>query len=202
MKGQLWIVAAPSGGGKTSLIGEAVRVLENVVESVSHTTRERRPGVEQGVHYHFVEAADFEALVAQGDFLEWAQVFQHAYGTSGAKVDALLAAGKDVILNIDWQGAQQVKAKRPDTRMVFLLPPSLQALRERLTQRGQDSEAVVEKRMAQAVEQIGHWREFEYVIVNDDFSRAAQALQGLIVADRLRRERCQEDLQDLLARLC
>lgn len=202
MKGQLWIVAAPSGGGKTSLIGEAVRVLENVVESVSHTTRERRPGEEQGVHYHFVEAADFEALVAQGDFLEWAQVFQHAYGTSGAKVDALLAAGKDVILNIDWQGAQQVKAKRPDTRMVFLLPPSLQALRERLTQRGQDSEAVVEKRMAQAVEQIGHWREFEYVIVNDDFSRAAQALQGLIVADRLRRERCQEDLQDLLARLC
>lgn len=202
MKGQLWIVAAPSGGGKTSLIGEAVRVLENVVESVSHTTRERRPGEEQGVHYHFVEAADFEALVAQGDFLEWAQVFQHAYGTSGAKVDALLAAGKDVILNIDWQGAQQVKAKRPDTRMVFLLPPSLQALRERLTQRGQDSEAVVGKRMAQAVEQIGHWREFEYVIVNDDFSRAAQALQGLIVADRLRRERCQEDLQDLLARLC
>ena len=202
MKGQLWIVAAPSGGGKTSLIGEAVRVLENVVESVSHTTRERRPGEEQGVHYHFVEAADFEALVAQGDFLEWAQVFQHAYGTSGAKVDALLAAGKDVILNIDWQGAQQVKAKRPDTRMVFLLPPSFQALRERLTQRGQDSEAVVGKRMAQAVEQIGHWREFEYVIVNDDFSRAAQALQGLIVADRLRRERCQEDLQDLLARLC
>lgn len=201
MKGQLWIVAAPSGGGKTSLIGEAVRALDHVVESISHTTRERRPGEEDGVHYHFVSKEDFDDLVARGDLLEWAQVFQHAYGTSGATVDALLAAGQDVILNIDWQGAQQIKAKRPDTRMVFLLPPSLDALRERLTQRGQDSDAVVEKRMAQAVEQIGHWREFEYLIVNDDFSRAARELQGLILADRLRRERCQDDWQDLLHRL-
>ena len=201
MKGQLWIVAAPSGGGKTSLIGEAVRKLDNVVESVSHTTRACRPGEEDGVHYHFVKPDVFDSLVARGDMLEWAQVFQNAYGTSGAKVDELLAAGKDVILNIDWQGAQQVKAKRPDTRMVFLLPPSLDALRERLTARGQDSDAVVEKRMAQAVEQIGHWREFEYVIVNDDFARAAGELQGLILADRLKRERCQEDWQDLLRTL-
>lgn len=201
MKGQLWIVAAPSGGGKTSLIGEAVRVLDNVVESVSHTTRARRPGEEDGVHYHFVSPQAFEELVARGDLLEWAQVFQHAYGTSGAAVDALLAQGKDVILNIDWQGAQQIKAKRPDTRMVFLLPPSLDALRERLTQRGQDSGEVVDKRMAQAVEQIGHWREFEYVIVNDDFSRAARQLQGLILADRLRRERCADDWQALLQTL-
>lgn len=201
MKGQLWIVAAPSGGGKTSLIGEAVRALDNVVESVSHTTRACRPGEENGVHYHFVSQADFDDLVAKGDFLEWAAVFQHSYGTSGAAVDALLDAGKDVILNIDWQGAQQIKAKRPDTRMVFLLPPSLDALRERLTQRGQDSDAVVEKRMAQAVEQIGHWGEFEYVIVNDDFARAARELQGLILADRLKRERCASDLQALLATL-
>lgn len=201
MKGQLWIVAAPSGGGKTSLIGEAVRVLDGVVESVSHTTRECRPGEEDGVHYHFVSKEIFDDLVAKGDFLEWAQVFQHAYGTSGAKVDELLDAGYDVILNIDWQGAQQVKAKRPDTRMVFLLPPSLDALRERLTKRGQDSDAVVEKRMAQATEQIGHWREFEYVIVNDDFERAARELQGLILADRLKRERCCGDLQGLLCQL-
>ena len=201
MKGQLWIVAAPSGGGKTSLIGEAVRVLDDVVESVSHTTRECRPGEVPGVHYHFVSDEAFAALVEQGDFLEWARVFAHCYGTSGAAVDALLAAGKDVILNIDWQGAAQVKAKRPQTRMVYLLPPSLQALRERLGKRGQDSSAVVDKRMAEAKAQIAHWREFEYVIVNEDFSRAAQALQGLIVADRLRRERCEEDLQDLLARL-
>ncbi|MDO5091462.1 MAG: guanylate kinase [Cardiobacteriaceae bacterium] len=201
MKGQLWIVAAPSGGGKTSLIGAAVNALDNVVESISHTTRECRPGEENGVHYHFVSQSEFDALAAQGDFLEWAQVFHHAYGTSGGKVDELLAQGKDVILNIDWQGAQQVRQKRPDTRMVFLLPPSLDALRERLTARGQDSAETVAKRMAQAAEQIGHWREFDYIIVNDDFARAARELQGLILADRLKRERCASDLQALLATL-
>ena len=201
MRGQLWIVAAPSGGGKTSLIAEAVRALDNVVESVSHTTRPARPGETEGVHYYFVSPERFQAMVSADGFLEYARVFHNAYGTAAAQVDALLAAGKDVILSIDWQGAQQVMARRPDTRTVFLLPPSLDTLRERLTARGQDNAAVVEKRMAEAEEQISHYRAFEFVIVNEVFTQAAQELQALILTDRLRRVRREQDLLPLLSRL-
>lgn len=201
MQGQLWIVAAPSGGGKTSLIAEAVRVLDDVVESVSHTTRTARPGEVEGVHYFFVEHAQFQAMIDADGFLEYAQVFHNAYGTAAASVDALLAAGKDVILSIDWQGAQQVMRRRPQTRTVFLLPPSLDVLRARLTARGQDNPAIVAQRMAEAEEQISHYREFEFVIVNEDFQRAAGELQALILCDRLRRARCEADLQPLLKRL-
>ncbi|WP_314065340.1 guanylate kinase [Cardiobacterium hominis] len=201
MQGQLWIVAAPSGGGKTSLIAEAVRTLDNVVESVSHTTRAARPGEVEGVHYYFVEPVQFQAMIDADGFLEYAQVFHNAYGTAAASVDALLAAGKDVILSIDWQGAQQVMARRPDTRSVFLLPPSLEALRERLTARGQDNPAIVAQRMAEAEEQISHYRAFEFVIVNEDFQRAAGELQALILCDRLRRTRREADLQPLLRQL-
>lgn len=201
MQGQLWIVAAPSGGGKTSLIAEAVRVLDDVVESVSHTTRAARPGEVEGVHYFFVEHAQFQAMIDADGFLEYAQVFHNAYGTAAASVDALLVAGKDVILSIDWQGAQQVMRRRPQTRTVFLLPPSLDVLRARLTARGQDNPAIVAQRMAEAEEQISHYREFEFVIVNEDFQRAAGELQALILCDRLRRARCEADLQPLLKRL-
>ncbi len=201
MQGQLWIVAAPSGGGKTSLIAEAVRVLDDVVESVSHTTRAARPGEVEGVHYFFVEHAQFQAMIDADGFLEYAQVFHNAYGTAAASVDTLLAAGKDVILSIDWQGAQQVMQRRPQTRTVFLLPPSLDVLRARLTARGQDNPAIVAQRMAEAEEQISHYREFEFVIVNEDFQRAAGELQALILCDRLRRARCEADLQPLLKRL-
>ncbi|UJF25198.1 guanylate kinase [Suttonella sp. R2A3] len=201
MKGQLWIIAAPSGGGKTSLIAEMVATLDHVVESVSHTTRARRPGEQDGVHYHFIDQEAFDGLAQAGDFLEWAQVFNHAYATSGAQVDALLDAGQDVILSIDWQGAEQVMQKRPDTKSVFLLPPSLQALHERLTRRGQDDVAVVEQRMDEAVEQISHYRHFEYVIVNDDFARAANDLRCLLRSARLERERRQVDLEPLLRKL-
>ena len=201
MQGQLWSVAAPSGGGKTSLIAEAVRVLDDVVESVSHTTRAARPGEVEGVHYFFVEHAQFQAMIDADGFLEYAQVFHNAYGTAAASVDALLAAGKDVILSIDWQGAQQVMQRRPQTRTVFLLPPSLDVLRARLTARGQDNPAIVAQRMAEAEEQISHYREFEFVIVNEDFQRAAGELQALILCDRLRRARCEADLQPLLKRL-
>ena len=201
MRGQLWIVAAPSGGGKTSLIAEAVRALDNVVESVSHTTRPARPGETEGVHYYFVSPERFQAMVSADGFLEYAQVFRNAYGTAAAQVDALLAAGKDVILSIDWQGAQQVMARRPNTRTVFLLPPSLDTLRERLTARGQDNAAVVEKRMAEAEEQISHYRAFEFVIVNEVFTQAAQELQALILTDRLHRVRREQDLLPLLSRL-
>ena len=201
MQGLLWIVAAPSGGGKTSLIAATVQALDDVVESVSHTTRAARPGEIEGVHYHFVAPAQFQAMIAADGFLEYAQVFHNAYGTAASTVDALLAAGKDVILSIDWQGAQQVMARRPDTRTVFLLPPSLDALRERLTARGQDNPAVVAQRMTEAEAQISHYREFEYLIINEDFSRAAAELQALIQSDRLRRARREADLQPLLHQL-
>lgn len=201
MRGQLWIVAAPSGGGKTSLIAEAVRTLDNVVESISHTTRAARPGEIEGVHYYFVSPERFQAMITNDGFLEYAQVFHNAYGTAAAQVDTLLAAGKDVILSIDWQGARQVMARRPDTRSVFLLPPSLDTLRERLTARGQDNPAVVEKRMAEAEEQISHYHAFEYIIVNKEFAKAAGELQALIQGDRLRRTRREQDLQPLLTRL-
>lgn len=201
MRGQLWIVAAPSGGGKTSLIAQAVERLDYVVESVSHTTRPPRAGEIDGTHYHFVAAQVFAEMVKKGDFLEWATVFDYAYGTSGKTVDALLESGLDVILNIDWQGAQQICARRPDTRTVFLLPPSLEALRVRLTKRGQDDLAVVERRMAQAKEQISHYKEFDYVIVNDDFDNATQALLAILSSARLERKRCEGDLQPLLQQL-
>lgn len=201
MKGQLWIVAAPSGGGKTSLIAEMVQSVENVVESVSHTTRAQRPGEIDGVHYHFIDQDSFDELAAAGDFLEYAQVFHYAYATSGAQVDALLDAGKDVILSIDWQGAEQVMRKRPDTKSVFLLPPSLEALRERLTKRGQDNADIVEKRMAEAESQISHYSSFDYLIVNDDFEQAAAALRCLLLSARLERKRCRQSLSPLLQRL-
>lgn len=199
MKGQLWIVAAPSGGGKTSLIAEAVRVLDNVVESISHTTRAARAGEVDGIDYHFVSKQTFDNLVAAKDFLEYAEVFGNCYGTSGQAVDALIESGKDVILNIDWQGALQVKALRPDTKTVFLLPPSLAALRERLLGRGQDNLTVVEKRMAEAREQISHFSAFDYVIMNDDFHRAAGELQSLIMAARLEKNRRLPELLPLIA---
>ena len=201
MKGQLWIVAAPSGGGKTSLIAEMIRSVDDVVESVSHTTRACRPGEEDGVHYHFIDQQCFDALAEAGDFLEYAQVFHYAYATSGAQVDSLLNAGKDVILSIDWQGAEQVIKKRPDTKSVFLLPPSLEALRERLTKRGQDNAEVVEKRMAEAESQISHFSSFDYIIVNDDFERAANELRCLLLSARLERQRRESDLKPLLERL-
>lgn len=201
MKGQLWIIAAPSGGGKTSLVAEMIRTLDDVVESVSHTTRACRPGEKDGVHYHFVDQKTFDDLAAAGDFLEHAEVFHHAYATSGAQVDELLDAGKDVILSIDWQGAEQVKQKRPDTKTIFLLPPSLATLRERLTRRGQDKHEVVEKRMAEAESQIAHFKQFDYLIVNDDFARAADQLRCLIISARLERKRCHSALEPLLRQL-
>lgn len=201
MKGQLWVVAAPSGGGKTSLIAEIRRQLPNVVESVSHTTRERRNGEIEGSHYYFITKETFAAMRDAGDFLEYADVFHHAYATSAKQVDKLLTEGYDVILSIDWQGAEQVRAKRGDVKTIFLLPPSLAALRERLQKRGQDKPEVVEKRMAQAEEQISHYKDFDYVIVNDDFNRAAKELQAIITASRMQRLRRQDDLQELLSRL-
>ncbi len=201
MKGQLWIIAAPSGGGKSSLIEQAVQRMDNVVESISHTTRPPRPGEIDGRHYHFIDSSAFEAMIADNAFLEWAKVFHHFYGTAAKTVDDFLNNGSDVILNIDWQGAQQVCQQRVDTRTIFLLPPSLDALRARLTARGQDNLDVVEQRMAEAEEQISHYDAFEYIIVNDNFEQAAHGLISILTSARLKRERCEPDLQVLLKKL-
>lgn len=186
--GILYIVAAPSGAGKTSLVKSLTETTPGVVVSVSHTTRPPRPGEQNGVHYHFVSPAAFDAMLADGAFLEYAQVFGNRYGTSRAAVSAQLEAGLDVILEIDWQGARQVRALVPDSATIFVLPPSREALRQRLAGRGQDSPETIERRMAAALDELSHYAEFDYLVVNDEFSAALEALRAIVVANRQRRE--------------
>lgn len=186
--GILYIVAAPSGAGKTSLVKRLVDTTPGVVVSISHTTRPPRPGEEDGAHYHFVTDPTFEAMRAEGAFLEHARVFGNRYGTSRAAVEARLAAGLDVILEIDWQGARQVRALAPASATVFILPPSREALRQRLAGRGQDSPETIERRMAAALDELSHYAEFDYLVVNDQFSAALEALRSIVIANRQRRE--------------
>ena len=200
MRGQLWIIAAPSGGGKTSLIRAVLETLPDVVESVSHTTRAPRAGELEGVDYFFINEEEFKRRLAAGEFLEWAEVYGRYYGTSALQVDKWLAAGQDVLLNIDWQGAEQVRRLRPDTRTVFLLPPSLAELERRLNSRGDDPQ-LIGSRMAEAREQISHYRDFEFLIVNEDLRRATAELEMILAGARLRRERREEDLAPLLKEL-
>ena len=200
MRGQLWIIAAPSGGGKTSLIRAVLETLPDVVESVSHTTRAPRAGELEGVDYFFIDEEEFKRRLAAGEFLEWAEVYGRYYGTSALQVDRWLAAGQDVLLNIDWQGAELVRRLRPDTRTVFLLPPSLAELERRLNLRGDDPQ-LIGSRMAEAREQISHYRDFEFLIVNEDLHRAATELEMILAGARLRRERREEELAPLLKEL-
>ena len=186
--GILYIVAAPSGAGKTSLVKRLVDTTPGVVVSISHTTRPPRPGEEDGAHYHFVTDPAFEAMRAEGAFLEHARVFGNRYGTSRAAVEARLAAGLDVILEIDWQGARQVRALAPASATVFILPPSRETLRQRLAGRGQDSPETIERRMAAALDELSHYAEFDYLVVNDQFSAALEALRSIVIANRQRRE--------------
>lgn len=197
-RGQLWIVSAPSGGGKTSLIADLVENVADVIESISYTTRPMRPHEKDGRDYFFISPERFQQMAEEGVFLEYERVFNHYYATSRVLVEKWLQAGKDVVLNIDWQGAERVRQRCPDVRSVFIIPPSLQALRERLMRRGQDHPEVVEQRMADAVAQISHYRHFDYLILNDDFTRAAHELKALIIAARLERERRIEKLTPLL----
>ncbi len=199
--GTLYIVAAPSGAGKTSLVKSLVETTPEVVVSVSHTTRPPRPGEQDGVHYHFVSAATFEAMQAEGAFLEHAQVFGNRYGTSRAAVLAQLAAGLDVILEIDWQGARQVRALLPNSTTIFILPPSREALRQRLAGRGQDSPETIERRMAAALSELSHYAEFDYLVINDRFSAALEALRAIVIANRQRREAQLERQRGLLGTL-
>jgi len=179
--GRLFVVSAPSGAGKTSLVNAIVADLERVRLSVSHTTRRRRENEVDGQHYHFVSRERFEKLVSQGDFLEHAKVFGYLYGTSRAQVQALLDQGHDVILEIDWQGAAQVRQRMPGCRSIFILPPSAAELERRLRGRGTDAEEVIARRLAESREDISRWDDFDYVVINDDFEKARAELEQIIL---------------------
>jgi len=199
--GTLFIISAPSGAGKTSLVKALTDDLNHIRVSVSHTTRAMRPGERDVVNYHFVDRAEFERMNAQGDFLEQAEVFGNCYGTSRSALQQTLDQGHDLILEIDWQGAQQVRKLMPQTRSIFILPPSQQALRQRLTNRGQDSDEIIEGRMREAVSEMEHYDEYEYVIINDDFATALEDLKAVFRANRLQRDGQQQRHGELLKQL-
>ncbi|WP_078082730.1 guanylate kinase [Microbulbifer mangrovi] len=199
--GTLYTVSAPSGAGKTSLVKALIEADSGVTVSVSHTTRPMRPGEVEGINYHFVDRDEFVEMLGQSAFLEHAQVFDNFYGTSKAWVEETLASGRDVILEIDWQGAEQVRKLMPETVGIFILPPSQQALLERLTGRGQDDQAVIDKRMAQAIDEMSHYVETDYLIINDDFATALAELRAIMVAERQRLGRQQENHGALLQSL-
>ena len=181
----LYIIAAPSGAGKTSLVKAVVDATPGLAVSVSHTTRPIRPGEQQDVHYHFVDQDTFQSMISVGAFMEHAKVFDNYYGTSVSAVQDKLQRGVDVILEIDWQGASQVKVQIPDCISIFILPPSRATLDQRLRARGQDGEDVIARRMRDAVNEMGHYAEFDYLIVNDDFDTARKDVQAIIRARRL-----------------
>jgi guanylate kinase len=178
--GRLFIFSAASGTGKTSLANALIESVPNVEFSVSHTTRAPRPGEKYGVHYYFVSREEFEMMVAAGQFLEHAQVFDNYYGTSRPQVEQRLKQGKSVILDIDWQGARSIKTRMPEAVSIFILPPSRAALEERLIKRGQDSPDVIARRMRDAVSEMRHYDEFDHVVVNDDFEAALADLRAII----------------------
>jgi guanylate kinase len=184
--GVLFVVSAPSGAGKTSLLRALIPTDPRLQLSVSHTTRGARPGEQDGTHYHFVDRARFEAMVAAGEFLEHARVFDNLYGTAERSVRDVLGANFDVVLEIDWQGARQVRARFPEAVSVFIVPPSVEALRERLSGRGQDSAAIIDRRMRDARSELSHFGEYDYLVVNDDFDQALADLRSIVGAERLR----------------
>lgn len=184
-KGTLYIISAASGTGKTSLVKALLAQTSAIGVSVSHTTRKPRPGEINGQDYHFVDHVQFEHMIGAGNFLEHAEVFGNYYGTSEAAVKERLNAGQDVILEIDWQGAQQVRHLMPECVGIFILPPSRAALLERLTGRGQDSVEVIQRRMDEAVSEMAHYNEYTYVVVNDDFETALAELKAIVQAHRL-----------------
>ncbi|WP_027966376.1 guanylate kinase [Halomonas halocynthiae] len=200
-QGTLFIVSAPSGAGKTSLVRELIDRLDGIHVSVSHTTRGRRPGEVNGVNYHFVEHADFEAMIQRGEFFEYAQVFDNYYGTSRVAIEGSLAAGQDVILEIDWQGARQVREQMSDAVSIFILPPSRDELENRLSGRGTDEHTVIAARMQEAISEMSHYNEYDYLVINDDFTTALNELHALVIARRQQRDRMQDRHAPLLAAL-
>jgi len=200
-RGRLFVIAAPSGAGKTSLVKALLAHAPQLRVSISHTTRRQRPTEEGGREYYFVTVPEFEALIARGELLEHACVFGNFYGTSRAFVDRQLGAGHDVVLEIDWQGAQQVRARMPECTSIFILPPSRAALAERLVRRATDNEDVIARRLADSVADMSHYREFGYVVVNDDFDQAVADLRSIVAGqgEDLRSDR--PGLKALLAEL-
>jgi guanylate kinase len=199
--GKLYIVSAPSGAGKTSLVRQLIADLAQLTVSISHTTRPMRPGEQHGQDYYFVSVSEFQAMLQAQAFLEHAQVFDNFYGTAQQTVQENLNRGLDVILEIDWQGAQQIKQLRPDSVSIFILPPSTEILQQRLRNRGQDDEQTIARRMRDAVTEMSHHDEFDYLVVNDVFAQALTELKSIIIANRLTRHRQQQLLQPLLASL-
>ena len=183
--GTLFVVSAPSGAGKSSLLQTLRQLRPQLRVAVSHTTRPPRPGEKNGIHYHFVDQKTFLEKVEGGEFLEHAQVFDHLYGTAETAVHEGLNRGSDLILEIDWQGANQVRRRFPEACCIFILPPSLKVLKERLTKRAQDSDVVIARRMQDAQREIAHYPEYDYLVVNDSFERALDELHSIIVAKNL-----------------
>ncbi|MCA1771809.1 MAG: guanylate kinase [Halomonas sp.] len=200
-QGTLFIVSAPSGAGKTSLVRELIESLDGIQVSVSHTTRAKREGEVDGVNYHFTDAATFEAMIARGAFFEYAKVFDNYYGTSRQAAQTVLDAGQDVILEIDWQGARQVREQMPEAVSIFILPPSRSELERRLSSRGTDEHAIIARRMRDAISEMSHYDEYDYLVVNDDFTTALQELQSLVISRRLARPLMSERHAPLLATL-
>ena len=200
-QGFLYIISAPSGAGKTSLVKALLERDQRIRVSISHTTRAARPGEEDGVAYNFVDLSEFDRLIEAGQFLEYAEVFTNKYGTSKGWVESQLAQGIDVILEIDWQGAEIVREKMPDARSIFILPPSREELLRRLTGRGTDSDEVIAGRMAQAESEMSHYGDFDYLVINDQFDAALDQLAAIFVANRLEMAVQQQAQQSLLSEL-
>lgn len=196
--GLLFVVSAPSGAGKTSLVANLLSSVESLALSISHTTRKPRPGEQDGVNYHFTNVSTFASLVTSGAFLEHASVFGNYYGTAIDSVRKPLAAGTDLILEIDWQGAAQIRSLLPATISIFILPPNLETLEKRLRSRGQDDDVVIKRRLSMAVEEMSHCSEYDYFVVNDEFSRAADDLAAIVRSERLRRTPQQTALKSML----
>lgn len=199
--GTLYIVSAPSGAGKTSLVTALIDKLAFIRVSVSHTTRAIRPGEVDGINYHFTPKETFQGMINRGEFLEFAEVFGNFYGTSQPWVKQTLAQGYDLILEIDWQGAQQVRRLMPEAKSIFIMPPTQHALRQRLHNRGQDSDEVIENRMRQAVREMSHYIEYDYLIINDTFNDALHELSAVFLSNQLTQEKQHQRHAQLISSL-
>ena len=200
-KGTLFIISAPSGAGKTSLVKRLTADLDKLVVSISHTTRRQRPGEIHKLDYFFVVIDEFKTMMDNQEFLEYAKVFDNYYGTAKETVEKTLENGNDVILEIDWQGAQQVRKMLPDSIFIFILPPSIEVLEQRLRNRGQDSEETIIRRMKDAVTEMSHYNEYDYLIVNDDFNDALTQLKSILIANRMKVQKQIPVLENLLQNL-
>jgi guanylate kinase len=201
MSGNLFIISAPSGAGKTSLVQALLNINPQIDMSVSYTTRDPRPGEHDGKDYHFVSRDTFLAMAKRGEFLESAEVYGNLYGTSQTWISHENSRGRDILLEIDWQGAEQIRRIFPECVSVFILPPSKQALEDRLKKRGKDNDAVISKRMAAVREDVAHIAEFDYVIINDNLNEALRELNAVVLSSKLRRERQLSRHQDLINQL-